>query len=115
MVRYQELRVQIAKSKAAAGQPKKEARPAAAAQPKVKAQKAEPEVVETEPSEQPAAAVQEELILTDERPQVIADKQVQVTAAAVETLAQAVEEIKRYIHAEIKALKKEIQNLRTQK
>lgn len=122
MVRYQELRVQIAKSKAAAGKPRKEARPAVSAQPKVKAQKAEPKVVETEPSEQPGAAFQEELILTDEQPQVTADKQAQVTAGeqaqvtdAVETLAQAVEEIKRYIHVEINALKKEIQNLRTKK
>lgn len=114
MVRYQELRVQIAKNKAAAGQPKKEARPAVMAQPKVKAQKAESEAVETEPSEQPAAAVQEELILTDEQPHVTADEQAQVTDA-VETLAQAVEEIKRYIHAEVNALKREIQNLQTKK
>ena len=106
MVRYQELRVQIAKSKAAAEQPKKKARPAVIAQPDVKEKREEPEVVETEPSEQPAVAVQEELILTDEQPQV---------TAAVETLAQAVEEIKRYIHAEINALKKEIQNLQTRK
>ena len=106
MARYQELRVQIAKSKAAAEQPKKKARPAVIAQPDVKEKREEPEVVETEPSEQPAVAVQEELILTDEQPQV---------TAAVETLAQAVEEIKRYIHAEINALKKEIQNLQTRK
>jgi len=162
MVRYQELRVQIAKSKAAAGQPKKETKPAVAVQSKAKAKQAAPAAVETEPSKQPAAAVQEELILTDEQTRVSADKPVQTAAdkpvqtaadkpapaaageqvpvvggeqvpaaageqapavggeqaqaaAAVETLAQAVEEIKRYMHAEINALKKEIQSLRKQK
>jgi len=106
MVRYQELRDQIAKSKTAAGQPKKKAGPAVPAQPKAKARQAAPEVVETKLSEQPAAAVQKELILTDEQPP---------ATAAVETLAQAVAEIKRYIHTEINALKQEIQTLRKQK
>jgi hypothetical protein len=127
MQRYQELRDQIAKSKAAAGQPKKTARPAVVDKPEIKETKPaptpaedqpllveeqpllveeQPLLVEEQPSDQPTAAVQEELILADEQPQM---------AAAIETLTQAVEEIKRCIHVEIKALKEEIQNLRTGK
>lgn len=106
MTRYQELRNQIAKSKAAAGQPKKAAKPAVVHQPEVKETIEAPVVVEAEPSGQRAVAAEEELILTDEQPSV---------AAAVENLTQAVEEIKRYIHTEINALKEEIRNLRMQK
>lgn len=107
MNRYQELRVQIAKSKAgSAGQPKKKARPAASAVPEVAKKKETPEIAEAEPSEQPAVDLREELVLTEEQPQ---------AAAAVENLAQAVDEIKRYIHVEINALREEIQNLRERK
>jgi len=117
MNRYQELRDQIAKSKAAAGKPKKKARPAVVDKPEVKETKQAPTVVEDQPlldeeqplldeeqpSEPPAAAVQKESILADEQPEM---------AAAIETLTQAVDEIKRCIHVEIKALKEEIQKLR---
>ncbi len=121
MNRYQELRTQIAKGKTAAGQPKKTAKPPIVeatevkeeqAEPviveatEVKEEQAEPVIVEAEPSVQTAVAAEEELILTDEQSNV---------AVAVETLAQAVEEIKRYIHAEINALKEEMQNLRMHK
>ena len=124
MNRYQELRDQIAKSKAAAKKPKKKVRPAVVDKPEVRETKQAPTLVEDQPllvedqpllvedppllveeqpSEPPAAAVQKELILADEQPEM---------AAAIETLSQAVEEIKRCIHVEIKALKEEIQNLR---
>ena len=124
MNRYQELRDQIAKSKAAARKPKKTVRPAPVDKPIVKETKQapilveeqplldeeqpllvedQPLLVEEKPSEPPPAAVKEELILADEQPEM---------AAAIETLTQAVEEIKRCIHIEIKALKEEIQNLR---
>jgi hypothetical protein len=107
MNRYQELRSQIAKSKAAAvGQPKKKARPAVSAAPEVAKKREEPEIAEAEPSDQPAVDLREELILTDERPQ---------AATPVENLAQAVDEIKRYIHVEINALREEIQNLAKRK
>jgi hypothetical protein len=131
MNRYQELRDQIAKSKAGVGKQKKSTRPAVVDKPEVKQSKKAPELVEEhpllvedqpkldeeqpilveekpllveeKPSEPPAVAAREELILADEQPEV---------AAAIETLTQAVEEIKRCIHVEIKALKEEIQNLR---
>jgi hypothetical protein len=106
MNRYQELRDQIAKGKSAAGQPKKAVKPAVIEEPVVTEKKEEPVIVEAESSGPKVAAAEEELILTDEQPNV---------AAAVETLAQAVEEIKRYIHTEINVLKEEIQNLRMQK
>jgi flagellar biosynthesis regulator FlbT len=107
MNRYQELRAQIVKSKAgSSGQPKKKARPAVSAEPKVAKKKEASVIGEVEPSDKPAVDLREELILTEEQPQ--AD-------AAVETLAQAVDEIKRYIHAEINALSEEIQNLRERK
>jgi DNA-binding transcriptional regulator of glucitol operon len=152
MNRYQELRDQIAKSKAGVGKQKKSSRPAVVDKPEVKQNKKTPKLVEEQPllveeqpklveeqpllveeqpelveeqpllveerptlveeqpllveekpSEPPAVAAREELILADEQPEV---------AAAIETLTQAVEEIKRCIHVEIKALKEEIQNLR---
>jgi hypothetical protein len=106
MNRYKELRVQIAKSKAAAGRSKKTARPAVIEKPEVQEKKEAPLIAEAEPPDQTAIAAQRELVLTDEQPDM---------SVAVDTLAQAVEEIKRYIHAEIKALKEEIQNLRRQK
>jgi hypothetical protein len=106
MNRYQELRTQIAKGKTVAGQPKKTVKPAVIEAPEVKEKQEQPVIVEAEPSGQTAVDAQEELILTDEHPNV---------AVAVETLAQAVEEIKRYIHEEINALKEEMQDLRMQK
>jgi hypothetical protein len=106
MNRYQELRTQIAKGKTAAGQPKKTVKPAVIEEPEVKAKQEPPVIAEAEPSGQTVVAAEEELILTDEHANV---------AVAMETLAQAVEEIKRYIHEEINALKEEMQDLRMQK
>jgi len=106
MHRYQELRAQIAKSKTAAAPPKKTAEPAVTEKPKIQQPQEAAIIDKAQPFDQTAAAAKEELILTEEQRDV---------AVAVETLAQAVEEIKRYIHAEIKALKEEIQYLRAQK
>ena len=63
----------------------------------------EPVLSSAEPSEPPTAAVKEGLPVS--HPDSERD-------LAVATLADAVEEIKQYIHAEINALKKEIQSLR---
>jgi hypothetical protein len=106
MNRYQELRTQIAKAKTAAFQPKKTAKPAGIEKPKVKQKKEAPVIAKAEPIDQTLVAAEEELILTAEQPE---------AAVAVDPLSQAVEEIKRYIHLEIKALKEEIQYLRMQK
>jgi hypothetical protein len=112
MNRYQELRAQIAKGKTAAGQPKKTVKPAVVEEPEVKEKLEEPVIVEAEPAGQTAFAPAEELILTDEH--ALTDEHPNV-AGAVETLAQAVEEIKRYIHEEINALKEDMRNSRMQK
>ena len=106
MNRYQELRAQIAKAKTAAFQIKKQAKPGGIEKPRVKEKKEAPVIAEAEPIDQTLVAAEEELILTPEKPEV---------AVAVDPLSQAVEEIKRYFHLEIKALKEEIQNLRMQK
>ena len=106
MNRYQELRAQIAKAKTAAFRIKKQAKPAGIEKPRVKEKKEAPVIAEAEPIDQTLVAAEEELILTAEKPEV---------AVAVDPLSQAVEEIKRYFHLEIKALKEEIQNLRMQK
>ena len=66
-----------------------------------------PIIITDEPYEPPAQAAEEDLPVThpeSEREQ-----------PAEASLADAVEEIKRYIHAEIKALKAEIQLLQEQK
>ena len=106
MNRYQELRAQIAKGKTAAVQAKKTAKPAGVQKPEVKEKKEAPVIAEAEPTGQTLVAAEEELILTEEQPE---------AAVAVDPLSQAVEEIKRYIHLEIKALKEEIQYLRMRK
>jgi hypothetical protein len=142
MNRYKELRVQIAQSKAAAAAKRKAKLAATqatkikvkkeepvlrldepSAAPEVKEAAAEPltmtdeptvilelkdiekEPVLTlsEPSEPPAVAVEEGLSVTQPDSQ---------RDLAVATLADAVEEIKQYIHTEINALKKEIHSLR---
>jgi hypothetical protein len=63
----------------------------------------EPVLTLDEPSEPPPEAAKEELPVTHKEPE---------RDVAMATLAEAVEEIKRYIHTEIKALKEEIQSLR---
>jgi hypothetical protein len=126
MTRYKELRTQIAKSKTAAAKRKAKAKPVATKAPEIKDKKEEPairldepalapEITEKEkepvitlgePSEPPAVAANEDRPVTHQEP--VRDK-------VMATLAEAVEEIKRYIHTEIKALKEEIQTLREQK
>ena len=126
MNRYKELRTQIAKSKTAAG--KRKAKPKAviteapdiqekkeepvltldepSKPPEIKEKKEEPVLTLDEPSKPPPDAIKEKLPVTHKEPE---------REVAVATLAEAVGEIKRYIHTEIKALKEEIQTLREQK
>jgi hypothetical protein len=101
MNRYQELRAQIAKNKKAAAQRPKKPEPAVKEALNIKVEKEAPVVGEAESSKKPVDAVDEELILSD-----------QSRVTAVTTLAEAVEEIKRYLHTEIRAIKEEIQSLR---
>jgi hypothetical protein len=142
MNRYKELRVQIAQSKAAAAAKRKAKLAAtqatkikvkkeepvlrldepsaapevkeAAAEPltmtdeptvilELKDKEKEPVLTLSEPSEPPAVAVEEGLSVIQPDSQ---------RDLAVATLADAVEEIKQYIHTEINALKKEIHALR---
>jgi len=101
MNRYKALRAQIGKSKAAAAQQKIKTISADSAAPEIRAKKAEPIITIDESSELPGAAVKEKLPVTDQEP-----------AVAVETLEDAVVEIKRYLHTEIEALKEEIRSWR---
>ena len=101
MNRYQELRTQIAKDKKAAAQRPKKPEPAVKESLKIKVEKEAPVVAKAESSKKPVDAVDEELILSDPS-----------RVTAVTTLAEAVEEIKRYLHTEIRAIKEEIQSLR---
>jgi hypothetical protein len=124
MNRYKELRTQIAKSKTAAA--KRKAKPVTTEAPPPKEIKEAPVITLDEPSEsiEIIKDKEEPVITLAESSQPLADaakEQLPVTppeperAAAVETLAEAVEEIKRYINTEIRALKEEIQSLRVQK
>ncbi len=124
MNRYKELRTQIAKSKTVAVKRKAKAVITAAPDikekkeepvltsdepskpPEIKEKKEEPVLTLDEPSEPPPDAIKEELPVSHKEPE---------REVAVATLAEAVEEIKRYIYTEIKALKEEIQSLREQK
>jgi hypothetical protein len=100
---YKELRAQIARSKIAGLQPRKTA--------PVKAEKFR--VIKAKMDEGVSAAeavlrrppVAKNVLASADRPQVVSAK----------TLADAVEEIKQYIHAEIKGIKEELQLLRKQK
>jgi hypothetical protein len=141
MNRYKELRTQIAKSKAAAAkrqaqpvatqEPKikyKKEEPAIkpdepSAAPDFKEKEDAPDAVLDEPSVVPdlKAPEKEPVIFPaepSEPPAVTAEKDLPVTRPDSETdpamaaLADAVEEIKQYIHTEIKALREEIQSLR---
>ena len=124
MNRYKDLRIQIDKSKADAA--KRKAKSVAAEAPQTKDKKEAPVTRLDEPSVAPESkAKDEEPVLTlDEAsgPPVVADgEDLSVTHPeserdlAAAALAEAVEEIKQYIHTEIKALKEEIQSLREQK
>jgi hypothetical protein len=110
MNRYKELRTQISRGKTA-DKPRAKAKTGADQQPAVETAAEDQPVVPTKPSvpqAEPAATdapvteqVQEAGIVTGRGP-------------SVETLAAAVEEIKKYIHEEIIALKEEIKALRDQ-
>jgi len=98
MNRYKKLRAQIAQSKAAA-------RPTAKAVP-VKLQK--PQIKQ---AQEALSIPAEEIVLADEQITIPG----QNPPVPVETLAEAVAEIKRFVQAEIKALREEIKSLRKQK
>jgi len=102
MNRYKELRTQILQSKTAV-QDKAKARSANTEKPRTKKKEEDSGIAATEPSVLPSDAAKEELSVTDH-----------IQEPSVTTLADAVEEIKQYIHAEIKVLKEEIQSLRNQ-
>ena len=104
MKRYKELRTYISQGKTAA-------------QPKAKAKTEKPEIVKTtedqpltltEPSAQPSEVEISESPVIDQGPE---PDVVTLREPSVETLAEAVEEIKKYIHDEISVLKKEIKAL----
>ena len=141
MNQYKELRTQISISKAASAKDK--AGPVATQQTEIKDKKEEVVVKPDEPSAvpddkkkaaAPVAILDEPSVVPDlkdnepvislgessEPPVRAADEELPITHQdserdlAVDSLADAVEEIKQYIHTEIKALKEEIQSLREQ-
>jgi hypothetical protein len=110
MIRYKDLRAQISKGKTAA-QPTARAKPARAEQPQVAKETEDKPVTLTEPYVQPAGSdVSETPVIEPEQEPAV----VTLTAPSIETLAEAVDHIKKYIHDEISALKKEIKALRDQ-
>lgn len=98
MNRYKKLRAQIAQSKAAARPTAKDI-PAKLQKPQIKQ------------AQEALSIPAEEIVLADEQI-TIPDQKPPVPA---ETLAEAVAEIKRFVQAEIKALREEIKSLRKQK
>lgn len=109
MNRYKELRAQIVQSKTSV-QPTSKAKPAKTEKSEIAKTAEDQPVTLTEPSIQLSEAE-------------IADSPVidhghgpgaALRGPSVETLAEAVDELKKYIHAEISALKKEISALRNQ-
>ena len=110
MNRYKKLRTQISQSKAEV-QPKPKAKPVTAAAPEVATEIQEEPLTLTEPSDQPAEAALSEEPVADTVQQPDA---VPAHKSSVETLAEAVAEIKKYIHDEISALREEIEALRNQ-
>ena len=105
MNRYKELRNQISQGTSFT-QPKAEAKPEKSEI--AKATEDQPGTL-TEPSVQPSETEIFESTMTDhgQEPEVVSLRE-----PSVESLAEAVEEIKKYIHDEISALKKEIEALR---
>ncbi len=97
MNRYKKLRAQIAQSKAAARPTAKDV-PAKLQKPQIKQ------------AQEALSIPAEEIVLADEQI-TIPDQKPPVPA---ETLAEAVAEIKRFVQAEIKALREEIKSLRKQ-
>jgi len=108
MKRYKELRTQISQSKTGA-QRKPKAKPAKTDKPEIEEKREDEPITVSEPSVQLPEAEAAELTVSDQDQG--ADV-VTLRGSSVETLAEAVEEIKKYIHDEIKALKKEIKSLR---
>jgi len=108
MNRYKELRTQISQGKTAA-QPKPKAKPARADKPEVVKETEDQPLTLTEPSVQPSETEISgtPVIEPEQEPDVVTLRE-----PSVETLAEAVDNIKKYIHDEISALKKEIQALR---
>ena len=110
MIRYKELRAQIAQSKTSA-RPTAKAKPAKAEKAEAAKEIEEQPVILTEPSIQPSEAEISESPVIDpgQEPDVVS-----LRKPSLENLADAVDEIKKYIHDEISALKKEINALRNQ-
>ena len=109
MNRYKELRTQIVKSKAAAK--RKAQSKATPTEPDEIVEKKEESVITLdEPSAAPPEGLEEKV---EEEP--LLTPQESEPEVMVASLAEAVAEIKRYIHTEINALKAEIQLLREQK
>jgi hypothetical protein len=110
MNRYKELRAQISRGKTAEKE-KAKVRPAAEDKPAVESAVEDQPVTLTEPSAQPdKTEVTEESIPAQEAEPVAGTG----SEASAASLAAAVEEIKKYIHEEISALKEEIKALRSQ-
>jgi len=110
MNRYKKLRAQISQTKSKV-QPQPKAKPDTAAKPEVVAETQDEPLTLTEPSVQPADALLSEAPVTEPVPPPDPGS---ASAPSVETLADAVAEIKKYIHAEISALREEIEALRNQ-
>ena len=111
MIRYKELRAQISQSKSAA-QPTPKAKPARAEKPEVGVETQDQPVTLTEPSVQPSEAAEiseAPVIAPEQEPDVVTLRE-----PSIETLAEAVADIKKYIHDEISALKREIKALQNQ-
>ena len=110
MIRYKELRAQISQSKTSA-QPTAKAKLAKAEKVEAAKETEEQPVILTEPSIQTSEAEISESLVIDQgqEPDVVS-----LHKPSLENLADAVDEIKKYIHDEISALKKEINALRNQ-
>lgn len=114
MNRYKDLRAQIAKSKSAAAQRRAKAKPVMTEAPKIEEKEEEPIITLAEPSPPPTDVAEDRPPVSHPEPELELDLEPE-SVPAVATLAEAVREIKRYIHNEINALKEEIQSLREQK
>ncbi len=110
MTRYKKLRAQISQSKSEV-QPKPKAKPDTVKEPAAATGAQDEPLTLTEPSVQPADALLSEAPVADLVQQPDAES---LRTPSVETLADAVAEIKQYIHDEISALKDEIEALRNQ-
>ena len=112
MNRYKDLRAQIAKSKSTAAQRRAKAKPVMTEAPIIEEKEEEPIITLAEPSPPPTDVAEDRPPVSHPEPELELEPE---SVPAVATLAEAVREIKRYIHNEINALKEEIQSLREQK